>query len=456
MQIRKAFKNFLPQFIARWFEGRQNLRKIVANLGWMFFDRVLRLGVGLIVGIWVARYLGPEKFGILHYAVAFTAFLGVFAGLGLDGIIVRDVVNNLLLKDKILGTAFVLKLIGGLVSLILSVLAIMVVRPNDILTKWIVGITASGFIFQAFDNIDFWFQSQVRSKYTVYAKNTAFLIGSIIKIVLIKLQAPLIMFAWAGLGEIILGAIGLSVAYKISGQYIKTWDVSLSYAKKLLKESWPLALSGISLMLYMKVDQIMLGEIIGNEAVGIYSAAVRISELWYFIPMAILVSVAPSIVEAKKDSVTLYYHRLQKTFNIITLLAYTIAIPMTFLSKPLVLLLYGQSFGAAGTILAIHIWAALFVFLGVIRSVWITAEGFTKITLMTTTIGCILNIILNLVLIPKYGGVGAAMATVISYGVSDYFIYILIPAPEFKKIGNLMTNALFNPFLHITEKLKQL
>lgn len=448
MRIQEAFKSFLPQFIIRRLEGRQNLKKIIVNLGWMFFDRVLRLGVGLIVGVWVARYLGPEKFGILHYAIAFTAFLGVFAGLGLDGIIVRDIVNDPPRKDEILGTAFLLKFIGGLISFTLSILAIMIIRPNDILAKWLVGIIAGGFIFQAFDNIDFWFQSQVRSKCTVYAKNTAFSICSVIKIILIKLQAPLIIFAWVGLLEIILGAIGLLLAYKINKQYINAWKVSLGCAKKLLRESWPLALAGISLMLYMKVDQVMLGEMIGNEAVGIYSAAVRISELWYFIPLAILASVAPSIVEAKKNNTTLYYQRLQKTFNIITLLAYAVAIPMTFLSKPLVLFLYGKNFSAAGLILAIHIWAALFVFLGVIRSVWITAEGLTKITLMTTTIGCILNIILNFILIPRYGGVGAATATVISYGISDYFVYILIPAPEFKKIGDLMTNALFRPFYY--------
>lgn len=450
MQIKEVFKIFLPGFITRQLEGRKKLQKIIANICWMFFDKVLRISMSLFVGVWVARYLGPERFGTLNYAIAFTALFGAFAGLGLDNIIIRDIVKESFHKDEILGTGFVLKLTGGIVSLVLSISVISFVKTDDILIKWLVGIVAVGFVFQAFDGIDFWFQSQVQAKYTVYAKNSAFLMIAIVKIVLIKMQAPLIMFAWAGLAEIILGAMGLLITYRINGQHLKAWKTNLLCAKELLKDSWPLALSSISIMLYMKIDQVMLGEMLGNEAVGIYSAAVRVSELWYFIPMAIVVSVTPSIIEAKKINEVLYYQKLQKTFNIMALIAYSIAIPMTFLSKPLVLLLYGQNFSAAGGILAIHIWSALFVFLGVVQGTWDATENLTKFAFFRTSLGALINILLNFILIPLYSGVGAAIATVISYALSAYFFntFIYKTRPIFRcQTKSLLLGVLYEKFI---------
>lgn len=164
----------IPSFIRIRLEGRTALQKILANTGWLFVDKILRMGVGLLVGVWVARYLGPEQFGLYNYALSFVALFSAFATLGLDGIVVRDIVRDPSYKNEILGTAFILKLLGGISTLILAVGAVSLLRPHDNLTRWLVGIIAAGTIFQAFDVIDFWFQSQVQSKYTVYAKNVAF------------------------------------------------------------------------------------------------------------------------------------------------------------------------------------------------------------------------------------------------------------------------------------------
>jgi PST family polysaccharide transporter len=436
----------LPHFIYKRLEGRNNLLRILNNTSWLFADRILRMGVGLFVGVWIARYLGPEQFGIYNYAIAFVALFGALATLGLDGIVVRDIVRSPSSKGEILGTAFMLKLCGGILTLLFTLGSIYFLRPNDSLTRWLVGIIAAGTIFQAFDTIDFWFQSQIQSKFTVYAKNAAFLLITFIKLALIITKAQLIAFAWAASLEVIIGAFGLVVIYHTNGYSFRTWCVTSLHAKKLLKDSWPLIISGVAIMIYVKIDLIMLGEIIGNKAVGIYSAATRISEVWYFIPTAIVSSMSPLIIETKRLNETLYYHWLQKTFNIMAVLAYSIAVPMTFLSNYLILTLYGPSFNEAGTILAIHIWSGLFVFLGVARGVWIITEGFTKIALITTTSGAVANILLNFYLIPKYGPVGAAIATLISYGFSDYFMFILIP--NFRKIGKLMTNAIMLRFLY--------
>ncbi|MEK6737405.1 MAG: oligosaccharide flippase family protein, partial [Planctomycetota bacterium] len=163
-----AIIKFLPPFIMGRLEGRASLQNILANTGWLFADRILRMVVGLFVGVWIARYMGPEQFGVYNYALVFVGMFSALSNLGLDGIVVRNVVRNPARMDTILGTAFFLKFAGGIITVIVSVGAIMVLRPGDSVAGWLVGITAVGAIFQAFDTIDFWFQSHVKSKYTVY------------------------------------------------------------------------------------------------------------------------------------------------------------------------------------------------------------------------------------------------------------------------------------------------
>ena len=410
---------YLPDFLRNRLESRQNLQKILTNTVWLFAERILRMGFGLVVGVWVARYLGPEQFGLFSYVLAFVALFGVFATLGLDDIVVRDIVRNPSDKDEILGATFSLKLLGGLVGILLTTAGILLLRPNDRLTHSMVAIIASGLIFQSFDTISFWFQSQVQIKYVVYAKNGAFILISLAKVGLILSHASLIAFAWAALAEIILGAVGLTLAYGANGHLVRAWRGSIARARSLLTDSWPLILAGLAIVVYMKIDQIMLGEMLGNQAVGLYSAATRISEIWYFIPVAIVSSASPSIVEAKAISDSLYYQKVDKLFRLMAVLAFSIVIPMTFFSGHIIDLLYGPEFAGAGSVLAIHIWAAVFVFLGVAQGPWTVNEGLMKLSLQRTVIGAVANVVLNLLLIPRIGVVGAAISTLIAQALSS-------------------------------------
>lgn len=402
-------------------KSRSGLRAIIANTGWLFADRILRMGVGLIVGVWVARYLGVEQYGTFNYATAFVALFHPVATLGLDSIVIRSIVGEPEKRAQILGTAFRLKLLGGVAWFLLALGSIFVFRHDDNLTISLVAILASVGIFQSFDTIDLWFQSQVQSKYTVLAKNTAFVIASLLKVFLINIQAPLIAFAWVTLAEVCFGAIGLAIGYKVNGYSVRLWRWSFPLAKTLLKESWPLILAGLSIVIYMKIDLIMLGQMIGNSSVGIYSAAARISEIWYFIPMGIVSSVAPTIYAAKKSSETLYYKRIKQLLRLMVLLSSAIAIPMSFLSGTVIAILFGSGYAEAGPILAIHVWSSLFVFMGVATGPWFIAEGLTMFSLRRTLIGAITNVVLNIFLIPPYAGVGAAIATVISQAFASFF-----------------------------------
>jgi polysaccharide transporter, PST family len=424
------------------FEIRSDSCTILSNLGWLFTDRIIRMGLGLLVGVWVARYLGVQQFGVLNYAIAFVAIFSSFSTLGLDVVVIRSIVREPEKRMQILGTTFWLKLFGGVSALVLAVGCIAIVHHDDQLTISLVAILSSIGIFQVFDTIDLWFQSQVQSKYTVLAKNIAFVIVTLIKIIFIKTKAPLIAFAWLSLGEVGLGAIGLMICYKIKGYSPWLWPLSFPLVKTLLNESWPLILAGISTVIYMRIDQIMIGEMIGNKALGIYSAATRISEIWYFIPIAISSSVNPSIFAAKEKSETLYYQKIENLLRILMLISIVIAIPMSFMSSTLISVLFGNSYAQAGKILAIHIWSSFFVFMGIGISTWFAAEGLIKFELRNTLFGLIINVFLNLFLIPAYAGVGAALATVISQSVATFFVHKT--HPKTRKIFDIQVRLLLN------------
>jgi PST family polysaccharide transporter len=414
----QAWVRALPPFLRAKLAGRHQPQKIIGNVGWLFADRILRMGVGLVVGALVAQYLGPSQFGLFSYALAFVALFGTFATLGLDSVVIREIVRDASSKYETLGTAFVLKLLGGGLTLLLSLGAISLLRPGDGAMHWVVGAVAVGTCFQSFDVIDFWFQSQVQSKYTVWARNTAFVAIALVRLLLVRAGAPLLAFAWAGSVEIALGTAGLIIVYRAKSQQLSHWYVTLACAKRLLKTSWPLILAGMAIMIYMRIDQIMLGEMVDDRAVGIYAAATRLSELWYFVPMAITSSVFPAIVEAKKTGEAVYYQGLQRLFDLMAAISLAIAIPMTFFSEAIIQLLYHENFAGAGAILTIHIWTALFVFMGVAQSPWDVTEGLTQLALKRTVAGAVIKIVLNLVLIPLYAGLGAAISMVIAQAFS--------------------------------------
>lgn len=416
--MNRSWIKFFPSFIHDRLEGRIHLQKVLGNTGWLFVDQVLRMGVGLFVGIWLARYLGPAQFGILNYAIAFVALFTALSTLGLDTVAVRDIVRETGLANELLGTTLLLKLIGSALTFLFIVSFITLLRPEDNLTNWMVGIIAAGLIFQAFNTIDIWFQSQVQSKYTVYAKNSAFLLASFTKVVFIIMEAPLIAFAWIALGEVILGMTGLAIAYRVKGFKVRNWHVNFTRAKKLLKDSWPLIFSSTFVLVNMQIDKVMLGEIIGNSEVGFYSAAATLSSLWYFVPVAIGTSVVPALIEENKRNVSMYDAHLQRIYCYMTQITLVLALPITYFSEYIVDILYGSNYFPASQMLSVHIWSSLFVFHVSIRSRSLLIEDKQHFTAIFAGLTMATNVVLNLILIPNYGGVGAASASLISWMVS--------------------------------------
>lgn len=435
---------YIPSFILKRVEGRQTLQKIIGNTAWLCADNILRIAVGFFIGAWVARYLGPERFGQFNYATAFVALFSSFATLGLDSIVIRDIVRDPSCKEETLGSAFLLKFAGGVATLLLALGSISFVRPSDSDTQWLVGIIAAGALFQAFDVVGIWFQSQIRSKFTVYAKNAAFLAVSMVKVVLIKIDAPLIAFAWAGLTEVALGAFGLVIAYRLAGSHITAWCASVARAGRLLKDSWPLVFSGIAIYIQAKVDQVMLGNMVGNAEVGQYSAAMKLIELFAFVPMVIQSSVAPAVTQAKIAGEKQYYERLLNLYRLMCLLFIITSVPIFLFAERIVLIVYGAEYRAAGILLALFAVRLFFANIGLAKSLFITNENLFRYALLTAVVGSVANVTLNYILIPKYASIGAIWAMMISFFITTFFIDIFYV--DVRKNLKVMVKGILTPW----------
>lgn len=415
-------------------------KKILSNIGWLSIERLLRMTLGFGVGVWVSRYLGPTQLGLYSYAIAFTTIFGIVANLGLNRVVVRDLVQSPDQRDRILGTSLALKIVAGFLTYLLVFTSSAFLHADQPATHLLVSIVATGIIFQSLDPFDFWFQSKTQSKYVVYAKSTAFITISLIKVLLILGEYPLTAFAWAGVVEILITSLGLVVAYFRVNRAAQPFRFCHRTAKQLLRDSSPLILSGIMMMIYFRVDQLMIVRIAGEREAGLYAAAVNLAEAWYFVPLVVIPSAFPNLLETWKVNEAAFYSKLQLLYNLMAAIFYAIAIPTTLLSGWLMPFFFGDEFAAAAPMLAVLIWSTFFVSFGTVRNHYLTAMNWTHLHMFTIGAGCAINITLNSIFIPQYGGLAASVTTLVSYGFAIYFSCFL--HRRLFRTAKMMTSAL--------------
>lgn len=405
-------------------KNHQGFIKYFKNTSLLFAEKILRMLVGLFVGVWVARYLGPEKFGLLSYAQSFVGLFTVLATLGLDEVVVRELVKGGIRRDELIGTAFCLKFFGAILVLLLLAFAVNY-TSNDSYTNTIVFIIASATIFQSFNVVDFYFQSIVMSKYVVYANIISLFLSSIIKIALILNNASLITFAWVILFDSFVLACGLIYYFlKQTAFNLNIFVFNISTSIILLKYSWPLIFSSAVLMVQARIDQVMIKEISNTTEVGYYSAAIRLIEAFGFIPLMLRNSLYPSIQNSKKGSISSYHNRLLNYYRLSFLLFLILAIPIYLFSEQIVLLLFGVEYQKVGFLLSIMVLRLFFANMGVARGAYLLSDNLLNYSLFTMIVGTIFNIILNYLWIPYYGAIGAIVATIISFFVTIFAIDI--------------------------------
>ena len=424
-------------------QKNQGFIKYSKNISWLFFERILRITVGLFVSVWVAKYLGPKQFGFFSYTLSFVALFGFMVTISHTSIVVKELVKNPNHNDEIVSTAFWLKIMGAMLGVLITLAISINFTSNDRFVNILILIIASSNIFHSFNVVDDYFQSKVMNKFVVITNVISLFLSSVIKIILILNDAPLIAFVWVVFFDNFILASGFIYFYiKLNSKFkIKNLKFKSKTAILLLKDSWPLMISSAAILIHIKVDQVIIKEILGLEAVGQYAAAARVSEAWYFIPSVLTASFFPAIINAKKNNEDLYNSRLQKLYDIMVWVAIAIAIPMIFLSDWLIEILYGYQYSEAGNVLMIHIWAGVFVSLGLASKRWLICENLQKVLIVNTFIATITNIGLNYILIPKFGIVGAAWATIISYFLVGYLCLLIWKKTRINFIN--LTKSLF-------------
>lgn len=256
----------------------EGLSKYIPNTSWLLLGKVYRVGIVLLATAWMARYLGPEQFGIFSYALSFVTLFSVLISMGLENLVVREILNRPQEEESTLASALLMRFLGGLVLFGLSALLITNIRPSDQLILILVMVFSFGFIFKSFEVLRCWFEAHVKAKYSAALEGFAITVSVSLKASLILMEAPLIYFAWTIAAETVVMGLGLLVLYTVQGSSIMNFKPSLDKIRYLFIEAWPLMLAGTLYVIYTKIDQLMLGEMVGNEAVGVYAAAVKISE----------------------------------------------------------------------------------------------------------------------------------------------------------------------------------
>ena len=426
-------------------------QKYVKNTSWLLAGKLLSLVVGFII----ARYLGPYAFGDLSFADAFAALFAAVGTLGLDSFIIREIIQHPDKRDEILGTSLVMRLAANAVLIPLAILTYLAFRQlstneTEVSLALLIAFCSSAALFKSFNIIDSYFQSQVASKYVVHVQNVCLVLSTGVKIALIYNHAPVLYFAGALVFDSAILALGLLFIYKRKQLHLHTWTFNWVRAKSLIQQSWPLILTAVMISVYMKIDQVMLKSA-GSKIVGIYSAAARISESWYFIPVAIVTSVFPAIIHARKTDIERYHKRLQNLYDLLVAISLPVAIMVSIFADQIIHLLYGNPYQGAGILLSIHIWSGIFVFLGSASSQFLLAEGFTLISFSRTAFGALVNVVLNLWLIPIYGALGASIATLIAYASSTFFI-LAIPHTRAQGLSMLKSLFLISIIQKITKK----
>lgn len=404
--------------------------------------RVGSMAIKMVTTIIVANYLLPERNGLLSSSTAYVYLFAAIASLGLDTFIVKELHQYPDKRDMILGTSFRLKTFAGLLCLPIIYLA-WLVFPMDDIPYLFIGILSFSGLFQSLTIIDAYFQSEVKSKYIMQVQIAGNILSAIIKLILIFVfSAELVYFIYAYVFDILVLSIGYFIVYQRNGLSVLKWNYDATLAKKLLKLSWPLVISGIMVSIYMKIDIIMLKEILGKNgaaASGSYYTVVMFSEALNFVPTVIVTSLFPAILNARRDDPVRYQKRLQNLFDLMVWLSMSFAIFVTF-AAPLIYRLFKPEYASAAPVLSLHVWGSVFVFLGVASSQFLIAEGYNKLTFVRTGVGAIINIILNFLLIPSLGMMGTAIATVIAYFAATFLILII---PKTRQQGIMMLKSLF-------------
>lgn len=414
------------------------------NAIWLSGSKLATLLLNLIVVVFVSRHLGPSGFGLFSYAIAVASILGTAGNLGLNSLVTRELVRRKRDREVIIGTSLLLRFLGSCATAAMGMYLVYWLRPDEIRLAWFVGLLLGSEAFRAGVVFSFWFEAQAQAASIGVAQLVVTLLGASLKIGLVLVDASLsaLVIAQALDGLLVLVVFGGLYRLKVASPV--QISVSSREGKALLSQSFPLIISGLTAVIYFKIDQVMLGQIAGNEVVGIYAVAARMSEAWYFVPTAIATAVFPFLLRLRESNVPQYEKRLQDLFDLLTWMGLIVATTLSLAGPTIIEAVFGTAFSSAGILLAIHAWGGVFMAPRALVSKWLLAENALVYSLVSQGGGALVNVLLNLLMIPVYGAMGAAFATVIAYCCSGYLVFFLFDRT--RPVAFMMSRSAIAPF----------
>lgn len=387
---------------------------VLSNVLYLVTEKGVRFFIISLGNIYIARILGPSDFGTLNYVLSLSAILFSLSSLGLDQILIK-LFSQEKNQYELLKTTTFLRL-SITVPLSIAVLGISLLRQSPLYFQLF--LASLFYVFASFDVISLYFIAQNKAKLSSIPASAAAVLAIFLKVLLAVVSAPLSLlflansFEKIGNSLLLLKNVQSELPHILNARFLDKKQLL-----SLLKESSPLLLSGIAVTLYMRIDQVLVKHFLSVADVGIYAAGVKISELWYFIPTAVITGYFPKIIREQKKGFDYFKKAVMRVTQINLLLAFTFALILTVFGKWIVLILFGADYLAATSVIQIYSWSALAVVVGLSLSHWLLTIGKQIITFYATLLGLIVNVVLNVVLIPEFGTTGAAVSTLVAYGI---------------------------------------
>ncbi|MCR5316238.1 MAG: flippase [Bacteroidaceae bacterium] len=413
--------------ISSWLHLSKTKETIVQNLFWSVLGKIVALLSSLFVGIVVARHLGPEQYGLMDYVISYVFLFQTFAIFGLDSIEIREEARGLEPYQKIIGTAFTLKVFLGVICIAASVLTSWFMDA-DAYTTLLVAIYSLVIILNSFGVIRNYFTAIVQNEYVVKAEIARTLIGVGIKVLLLLLDASLTWFIVSYMFDFVLVSSGYYVAYHQKVGHLREWKFDYSYSKYLLRESFPLLLTSAAVIVYQRIDHVMIGQMIDKESVGYYSVAARFVEVLIYIPMMLAQTITPVLVSIREHDQEAYIRKAQQFMNLSFWCTLIVSLATSLLAYWIVVLTFGRAYVAAVSVLQVMAFKAAGVALSNTAGAMLVTEGLQRYAIFRDGLGCIVCVALNYLLLPRYGIMAAAVVAILSNVAAGYLADALIPA----------------------------
>lgn len=413
--------------------------RVIGNIKWIIAGRIIQSVVGLIIGMLMARYLGPSNYGVINYASALTAFATPFMQLGLNSIMVYELIQHPDREGETLGSAILMSMLSSMVCILGVIAFAQIANGNERETIIVCALYSTVLFFQAIELLRYWFNAKLLSKYSSLSVSVAYILACLYKCYLLISGKSIYWFALINSLDSIFTAVLLYVLYrKLGGQKLRT---SLKLSKDLLKKGRPFIISSLMITFFAQTDKIMLKLMLDETTTGYYSAAVTCSTMFAFVYVAVIDSFRPMILSGKKENDN-YENSLSMLYSVIIYMSLAQCIVMTLLADPIVAILYGKEFAPTAGVLRCVVWFVTFSYIGGIRSIWLLAEEKQNYLWKFNLSGAVLNVVLNWMLIPRIGMYGAAIASVLTQIFTNVVLgYIIKPVRENNR---LMLNGM-NP-----------